>query len=65
MTTFEKFLLVCHIILWGMAFMIIGQRNELRLVISGQETAIESYKQNLTECLKETKLSTQEEFTGE
>ncbi len=45
--------------------MIIGQRNELRLVISGQETAIESYKQNLIECLKETKLSTQEEFTGE
>lgn len=35
------------------------------LVISGQEATIASYKENLTSCLKENKVATQDEFTGE
>lgn len=38
---------------------------QLQLTISGQEATIASYKENLTECLKDNKLSGQDEFTGE
>ncbi len=35
------------------------------LIISGNEATIASYKESLTECLKDNKLSGQDEFTGE
>lgn len=45
---------------------------ELRTIISGQQSVIDgneatiaAYKDNLTSCLKESKVSTQDEFTGE
>lgn len=65
MTTFEKFLLVCYIILAVFTFIAIDQRDSLRIVISGQQTTIAAYKDNLTTCLKEHKMVTQDEFTGE
>ncbi len=36
-----------------------------QLLISGQQATIASYKENLTSCLKEHKMTTQDEFTGE
>lgn len=36
-----------------------------QLVISGQQSVIDSYKENLTSCLKESRVATQDEFTGE
>lgn len=65
MTTFEKFLLGCYIILAVLTLLAIDQRDSLRIVVSGQEATIASYKDNLTSCLKESKLSGQDEFTGE
>lgn len=65
MTTFEKFLLGCYIILAVLTLLAIDQRESLRIVVSGQEATIASYKENLTECLKDNKLSGQDEFTGE
>lgn len=65
MTTFEKFLLGCYIILAVLTLLAIDQRDSLRIVVSGQEATIASYKENLTECLKDNKLSGQDEFTGE
>ena len=38
---------------------------QLQLIISGQQATIASYKENLTSCLKEYKMTTQDEFTGE
>jgi hypothetical protein len=38
---------------------------EKNLVISGQEATIAAYKENLTSCLKDSKVATQDEFTGE
>lgn len=35
------------------------------LIISGQESIIASYKENLTSCLKDSKIAAQDEFTGE
>lgn len=35
------------------------------LIISGQEATIAAYKENLTSCLKESKVAAQDEFTGE
>lgn len=35
------------------------------VVISGQESVITAYKENLTSCLKDSKMATQDEFTGE
>ena len=65
MTTFEKFFLGCYIILAVLTLLAIDQRDSLRIVVSGQEATIASYKENLTECLKDNKLSGQDEFTGE
>lgn len=65
MTTFEKFLFVCYIILGVMTLLSIGERDKLRLVVSGQEATIVAYKENLTSCLKESRVATQDEFTGE
>lgn len=65
MTTFEKFLLGCYIILAVLTLLAIDQRDSLRIVVSCQEATIASYKENLTECLKDNKLSGQDEFTGE
>lgn len=65
MTTFEKFLLGCYIILAVLTLLAIDQRDSLRIVVSGQEATIASYKEYLTECLKDNKLSGQDEFTGE
>lgn len=39
--------------------------SEKNLVISGQLSVIAAYKENLTSCLKESKVTTQDEFTGE
>ena len=39
--------------------------SEKNLVISGQEATIAAYKENLTSCLKDSKMATQDEFTGE
>jgi len=39
--------------------------SEKNLVISGQLSVIAAYKENLTSCLKESKVATQDEFTGE
>ena len=39
--------------------------SQLRTTISGQQATIASYKENLTSCLKEAKMATQDEFTGE
>lgn len=36
-----------------------------QLLISGQQSIIASYKDNLTQCLKEHKIQPQDEFTGE
>ena len=35
------------------------------LIISGQESTIAAYKENLTSCLKDSKIAAQDEFTGE
>lgn len=42
-----------------------GVIEQQALIISGQQATIASYKENLTSCLKEHKMSTQDEFTGE
>lgn len=39
--------------------------SEKNLVISGQQSVIAAYKDNLTSCLKESRVATQDEFTGE
>lgn len=41
-----------------------GIISEKNLVISGQESIIAAYKENLTSCLKDSKVATQDEFTG-
>jgi hypothetical protein len=38
---------------------------EKNLVISGQQSVIAAYKENLTSCLKDSKVAAQDEFTGE
>lgn len=43
----------------------IAEKDALRLVIAGQEATIAAYKDNLTSCLKESRVATQDEFTGE
>ncbi len=35
------------------------------ITISGQDATIAAYKENLTSCLKDSKVATQDEFTGE
>lgn len=42
-----------------------GIISEKNLVISGQEATIAAYKENLTSCLKDSKIAAQDEFTGE
>lgn len=42
-----------------------GIISEKNLVISGQESIIAAYKENLTSCLKDSKIAAQDEFTGE
>lgn len=43
------------------AVVISGQQS----VIDGNEATIAAYKENLTSCLKDSKVATQDEFTGE
>lgn len=44
---------------------VMGERENLKMVVYGQEATITAYKDNLTSCLKDSKVATQDEFTGE
>lgn len=58
-------LIACLMITLSVSSSLVDKVKQQKLIISGQEATIASYKESLTGCLKDTKLSTQDEFTGE